>query len=125
MEGGAGFLYIASTWVIPVVLAITLHEAAHGYVAWKRGDPQKALTLYEKALKYSRPERPKKGVLGEGDTKAGRAFVLPESSKHQTLFDIFIRDLTRTDGTDFSSQMDNQYQKLDTFLAQIRDGIKP
>jgi Zn-dependent protease len=31
-------LYEASTWVIPVVLAITLHEAAHGYVAWKLGD---------------------------------------------------------------------------------------
>jgi hypothetical protein len=26
-------IYAASTWVIPVLLAITLHEAAHGYVA--------------------------------------------------------------------------------------------
>ena len=24
---------------VPVVLAITLHEAAHGWVAWRRGDP--------------------------------------------------------------------------------------
>jgi Zn-dependent protease len=31
-------LYLASTWVIPVVLAITLHEAAHGYVARRCGD---------------------------------------------------------------------------------------
>jgi Zn-dependent protease len=31
-------LYVASTWVIPVLLAITLHEAAHGFVAWRRGD---------------------------------------------------------------------------------------
>lgn len=28
----------ASTWVLPVLLAITLHEAAHGWVAWKLGD---------------------------------------------------------------------------------------
>ena len=31
-------LFEISTYVIPVVLAITLHEAAHGYVAWWRGD---------------------------------------------------------------------------------------
>ena len=31
-------LYTASIWVIPVLLAITLHEAAHGYVALKLGD---------------------------------------------------------------------------------------
>lgn len=31
-------LYLASTWVIPALLAITLHEAAHGYVARRLGD---------------------------------------------------------------------------------------
>ncbi len=29
----------ASAWVIPVVLAVTLHEAAHGWMAEKFGDP--------------------------------------------------------------------------------------
>ena len=33
-----GFLYVASVWVLPVLLAITFHEAAHGYVAWRLGD---------------------------------------------------------------------------------------
>lgn len=33
-----GFLYLASIWVLPVVLAITMHEAAHGWAAWKLGD---------------------------------------------------------------------------------------
>ena len=27
-----------SVWAVPVLLAITLHEAAHGWVAWKLGD---------------------------------------------------------------------------------------
>ncbi|MFN0044730.1 MAG: site-2 protease family protein [Alphaproteobacteria bacterium] len=27
-----------ATWALPVLLAITLHEAAHGWMAWKRGD---------------------------------------------------------------------------------------
>ena len=31
-------LYVASTWVIPLILAITLHEAAHGFVARFLGD---------------------------------------------------------------------------------------
>ena len=34
----ADLLYTASTWVIPVLFAVTLHEAAHGYVAWWLGD---------------------------------------------------------------------------------------
>ena len=31
-------IYLASTWVIPVLLAITLHEAAHGFVPHHFGD---------------------------------------------------------------------------------------
>ena len=31
-------IYQATVWVLPVLFAITLHEAAHGYVAWKLGD---------------------------------------------------------------------------------------
>jgi Zn-dependent protease len=31
-------LYVASTWVLPVVFAVTLHEAAHGFVAHFFGD---------------------------------------------------------------------------------------
>lgn len=34
----AGFLFTASTWLLPALLAITLHEAAHGWVAWQLGD---------------------------------------------------------------------------------------
>ncbi len=34
----SGMLYSASTWVLPVLIAITFHEAAHGYVAWRLGD---------------------------------------------------------------------------------------
>ncbi len=30
--------YFASTWILPLILAITLHEAAHGYVALRFGD---------------------------------------------------------------------------------------
>jgi Zn-dependent protease len=38
MIGAASALYEASTWVVPVVFAVTLHEAAHGLVASVFGD---------------------------------------------------------------------------------------
>jgi Zn-dependent protease len=31
-------IYTASAWVLPVLIAITLHEAAHGFVAHLLGD---------------------------------------------------------------------------------------
>lgn len=31
-------IYTASTWVLPVLIAVTLHEAAHGYAAYRFGD---------------------------------------------------------------------------------------
>jgi Zn-dependent protease len=34
----AELVYVASTWVVPVLFAITMHEAAHAFVAWQRGD---------------------------------------------------------------------------------------
>jgi len=34
----AATIHTASTWVIPVLIAITFHEAAHGFAAWWLGD---------------------------------------------------------------------------------------
>jgi Zn-dependent protease len=34
----AAMLYTASTWVLPVVFAVTFHEAAHGLIAHRFGD---------------------------------------------------------------------------------------
>ena len=30
--------YTVSVWALPVLIAVTFHEAAHGWVAWKLGD---------------------------------------------------------------------------------------
>jgi len=38
MGDASHVLYLISVWLIPAVTAITLHEAAHGWVAWKLGD---------------------------------------------------------------------------------------
>lgn len=34
----ADLVYKVSVWIVPVLIAVTFHEAAHGYVAWKLGD---------------------------------------------------------------------------------------
>jgi Zn-dependent protease len=34
----ASTIYTASTWIVPILIAITFHEAAHAYAAWKLGD---------------------------------------------------------------------------------------
>ena len=31
-------VYVASVWIIPVLLAVTLHEVAHGWTTGKLGD---------------------------------------------------------------------------------------
>jgi Zn-dependent protease len=31
-------IYTASTWIVPILVAITFHEAAHAFAAWKLGD---------------------------------------------------------------------------------------
>jgi Zn-dependent protease len=36
MSGNA--IYLATIWAIPVIIAITFHEAAHGFVAHLLGD---------------------------------------------------------------------------------------
>jgi Zn-dependent protease len=37
-ENAHSALYTASTWIVPLLFAITLHEAAHGYAARRFGD---------------------------------------------------------------------------------------
>ncbi len=38
MDDMGGLAYQISTWILPALTAITLHEAAHGFVAWHLGD---------------------------------------------------------------------------------------
>jgi Zn-dependent protease len=38
MDPTLQMLYQISVWAVPVLIAITFHEAAHGWMAWKLGD---------------------------------------------------------------------------------------
>jgi Zn-dependent protease len=39
MSSSPDILYTIAVWAVPILFAITLHEAAHGLVAFKLGDP--------------------------------------------------------------------------------------
>lgn len=38
LDGFSTLMYTVSVWALPVVTAITLHEAAHAWMAWRLGD---------------------------------------------------------------------------------------
>ena len=38
MMGMENLAFTVSVWVLPVLIAVTFHEAAHGWVAWRLGD---------------------------------------------------------------------------------------
>jgi tetratricopeptide (TPR) repeat protein len=95
-----------------------------GYIAWKKGNWQKALALLGKAVKYSRPSKPVKGVLGEGDTKSGRPLSLSERTHCRPLFYTHVKDLSGLDESSLSQQMEGRYQKVDAFLEQVRSKVQ-
>lgn len=49
----AGTAYTISIWILPILVAITFHEAAHGFVAWQLGDD----TAYEQGRVTFNPLR--------------------------------------------------------------------
>ncbi|MFQ5864116.1 MAG: tetratricopeptide repeat protein [bacterium] len=90
----------------------------NGYIAWKTGNSQKALTLLSKAVKYSQPEKPVQGVLGEGDTKIGPPIGMSNRWKVDLL------DLSGLNESSLLQQMESKYQILDAYLDQIRSEVQ-
>jgi len=92
-----------------------------GYIAWKKGARPEALSLLKNAVEHSQADKPVHSVLGEGDTKTGKSF---QRSNRQKLFQIYVEDLSGLGETSLSQLIDLKYQKLDTFLDQIRRRIQ-
>jgi len=89
----------------------------NGYIAWKRGDSKEALTSFDKAIQYSRPTKPKMGVLGEGDAKFGKSFGRP---KKKSLFNPYLRDLAGVNEKNTRQEMEARYRHVDKFLKKIK-----
>lgn len=96
-----------------------------GYIDWKRGNLQKALTSLTKAAEYSRPVAPVRNFSGEGDTNSGRPVGSPRGSYRGTLFQDYFGDLSKLKETELPHEMNSRYRQLDVFLEQIREKIEP
>ncbi len=68
-------LYDLSVWVLPLIIAITFHEAAHGFVAHRLGD-NTAFQLGRVSFNPLRHIDPFGTLILPGDT-AAVAFAVP------------------------------------------------
>ncbi len=90
-----------------------------GYIYWKEGDTDDAYMLFSNAIEYSKQQKPKKNdVIGEGDTKAGISYI---NTADHSIFYTFLQKLAMLEGN--RTEMNAEYRKLKTFLAQINQNI--
>ncbi len=92
-----------------------------GYVAWEKGNFEKALSMLGNARKHSKPVQPIKGVRGEGDTKPGGLFEQLKLSRRKSMFHPFFDEILKLDESKISHPvMEKKYQELQFFLNKIR-----
>lgn len=92
-----------------------------GYIEWKRGNVQNALTLLGKAVEYSRPRGPGQDVSEEGDTQSGRPLGPQHGLDPMGLFRTFLTELSPMDISALPGQITGQYESLDAFLQGLND----
>ena len=91
-----------------------------GYLDWKAGNIDKAAQMFEKAVKYSTPEKSIDGTLSEGDTRDGISYLRP---LNESLFHEYFKELFEIENEEY--QMSEHYQHLDLRLKEIKKGIRP
>lgn len=92
-----------------------------GYVAWKEGHEEDALTFLKSARKYSKPIKPVQGVLGEGDTKPGGLIQQLDLSEQGSMFFPYFANISETAESDISPKtMADKYLRLNRFLEEIK-----
>ena len=91
----------------------------NGYIAWKQGNSQAAAARLAKAVQYSRPTAPVKGVLGEGDTKPGASFSATKRLPCQ-VFQGHLEDLAALDETELAQHVEERYREVDAFIERAR-----
>ncbi len=88
-----------------------------GYLAFKQGDPERAVLSFKKARELSKPQAPTQDVKGEGDTKTGKSL---ERAINQSIFSEYFKDLKLQDGV-IEDEMKLSYSRLNDFITQLQD----
>jgi tetratricopeptide (TPR) repeat protein len=93
----------------------------NGFIAWQKGDREKASTFFGKAVQSSRPFESVLGIPGEGDTRReGDSLWISRQSDQQAIFQEHIGELSGLAQENLSREMEVRYQKLLLFLDQLR-----
>jgi len=91
----------------------------NGYIAWKQGNSQKAAALLAKAVQYSRPTAPGKGVLGKGNSKPSASSSTTKRLPCQ-VFQGYLEDLAALDEAAIAQHVDDRYREVDAFIERAR-----
>lgn len=91
-----------------------------GYIEWKNGYSAKAREMFNKAVTFSAPEKTVQGTLSEGDTKDGISYLRP---LNESIFHEYFKDLFKIKNADLLTQLNEQYNRMDLQLNDIRKRI--
>lgn len=89
-----------------------------GYMDFREGDMEKAVTNFSKASEFSVKLAPIKGVKGEGDTKTGESL---ERGVSQSIFFAYYKDLSPDKNVDIEAEMQVHYTKMNNFIFQLQN----
>jgi tetratricopeptide (TPR) repeat protein len=88
-----------------------------GYIDFRQGDMEKAMTNFNKAREYSVKQAPIKGVKGEGDTKTGESL---ERGVSQSIFFDYYKNLSTDKNVEIEAEMKLHYTKMNNFIVQLK-----
>lgn len=88
-----------------------------GYIDFRQGDMEKAMTNFNKAREYSVKQAPIKGVKGEGDTKTGESL---ERGVSQSIFFEYYKNLATDKNVEIEAEMKLHYTKMNNFIVQLK-----
>ena len=89
-----------------------------GYMDFRQGDLENALTFFKQAMENSVKLAPIKGVKGEGDTKTGESL---EREVSQSIFFEYYKNLSPDKNIDIEAEMQLHYTKMNNFIFQLQN----
>lgn len=88
-----------------------------GYMDFRQGEIEKAVTNFNKAREFSVKQAPTKGVKGEGDTKTGESL---ERGVSQSIFFEYYQNLSTDKKIEIEAEMRLHYTKMNNFILQLQ-----
>jgi tetratricopeptide (TPR) repeat protein len=115
----------ARSWFEKVVGSHVSSVEAHfylGYLAWQEGASDRAAELLAAAVRHAQPTEPPKGVLGEGDTRAGTGPLIAHPDRCRPMR-ATASDLAGLDADAVAGRGGTIYRELGAVLEDVRRSL--